>query len=177
MRLLYYDHNARVDAGQSRRDSQGWRFEEHPDEDERPCYAILSHTWGSNDQEITYNDIERSSLEMVEKTGYKKLEFCAELIESLSSMYQWYQNATLCYVYLKNLLPNRYARDATSMQSTWDAAFRQHRWFTMGWTLQELLAPSSMKFYAWKGSFLGNKRSASMQELLSKITGVPVAAL
>lgn len=44
-------------------------------EDKVPRYAILSHIWGRDSEEVTYKDIvdgTRSS-----KAGYDKLRFCA----------------------------------------------------------------------------------------------------
>jgi len=41
-----------------------------------PQYAILSHTWGADDDEVTYRDIVEG--EGKSKTGYRKLSFCAK---------------------------------------------------------------------------------------------------
>jgi hypothetical protein len=39
-----------------------------------PDYAILSHTWGSDNDEVTYQDM--SSGTGKEKAGYNKIRFC-----------------------------------------------------------------------------------------------------
>lgn len=89
---------------------------------ELPPYAILSHSWGPDAEELTFQDI-TSGLGN-EKAGYKKIRFCAEqaqqnglqycwvdtccidksssaeLSESINSMYAWYRESTVCYVYL-----------------------------------------------------------------------------
>lgn len=39
------------------------------------AYAILSHTWGADDDEVTLDDIEKKAGR--NKTGYTKLWFCA----------------------------------------------------------------------------------------------------
>jgi hypothetical protein len=39
-----------------------------------PRYAILSHTWGADDEEVTYKDI--IDAEGRTKLGHKKIEFC-----------------------------------------------------------------------------------------------------
>ena len=36
-------------------------------------------------------------------------------------------------------------------QGTWEPAFRKSRWFTRGWTLQELIAPASVEFFSVEG--------------------------
>jgi hypothetical protein len=40
-----------------------------------PPYAILSHTWGNDDEEITFKDLTEGSGKT--KRGYKKIFFCA----------------------------------------------------------------------------------------------------
>ncbi|KAJ1337217.1 hypothetical protein MN608_00068 [Microdochium nivale] len=44
--------------------------------DNIPPYAILSHTWGDDDQEVTFSDIRNGTGR--HRDGYKKLKFCAE---------------------------------------------------------------------------------------------------
>ncbi|KAF4626337.1 hypothetical protein G7Y89_g11822 [Cudoniella acicularis] len=60
---------------------------------------------------------------------------------------------------------------------TWEPAFRSSKWFTRGWTLQELLAPSpsSVKFFSQERSCLGDKRSLEQQ--IHEVTGIPLSAL
>ncbi|ERF74886.1 hypothetical protein EPUS_09092 [Endocarpon pusillum Z07020] len=94
--------------------------------------------------------------------GYQKIKFCAEkasldqlqyfwidtccidkwnlleLSKSINSMFRWYQNATKCYVFLSDVSAST-ATDA-NQQSTWETSFRSSKWFTRGWTLQELIA-------------------------------------
>ena len=107
------------------------------------------------------------------KAGYQKIEFCgeqaardkleyfrvdtccirkssdAELSSSLNSMFRWYQMATKCYVYLLDV--------SAHIENTQpEAAFRKSRWFTRGWTLQELLAPKSVEFFSEEGVLLEN---------------------
>jgi hypothetical protein len=43
-------------------------------EDEAPHYAILSHTWGHDGDEVTYKDIIDGTGSG--KAGYNKLDFC-----------------------------------------------------------------------------------------------------
>ncbi|KAI0977093.1 heterokaryon incompatibility protein-domain-containing protein [Xylaria arbuscula] len=51
----------------------------------------------------------------------------------------------------------------------------QCRWFTRGWTLQELLAPSNIEFYDQQWNLRGTKES--LKYPLSAITGIDVQAL
>ncbi|KAF9473423.1 hypothetical protein BDN70DRAFT_843490 [Pholiota conissans] len=125
-------------------------------------YAILSHTWArSISGEVSYNGWRNGSLDLTQP-GFKKLvQFCraalenhglslgwmdtvcidksssSELDESIRSMFKWYQNSSICITYL------------AETESFSDMV--KDSWFTRGWTLQELLAPTFIKFYnrAW----------------------------
>lgn len=159
-----------------------------------PGYAVLSHTWEADDQEVTFNDL-RSGMGR-SKAGYKKIQFCreqaqkdrlqyfwvdsccidksssAELSEAINSMFRWYQNAARCYVYLLDVSTDEHF---LSSQPPWESAFRQSRWFTRGWTLQELLAPLSVEFFSREGKRLGDKASLGLE--ISQITGIASRAL
>lgn len=161
-----------------------------------PRYAILSHTWGEDHEEVSFIDLTRGPRRT--KAGYKKLRFCAkqaardglryfwvdtccinkennaELSEAITSMYRWYNRATKCYAYLSDILIVDENQVSPSLQ-LWESAFRNSRWFTRGWTLQELLAPPSVEFFCSKGTRLGDKRSLEQQ--IHEITGIPVRAL
>jgi hypothetical protein len=162
--------------------------------DNTPRYAILSHKWGG--EEVTYRDIIDGTGK--DKAGYVKIRFCGEqakrdgwqhfwvdtccidksnnteLSEAINSMFRWYRDAAKCYVYLSDV--PRPAVD-TNDQSTqlWESAFRQSRWFTRGWTLQELIAPKSIEFFSKDGGFLGDKKS--LERHICEITGIPAKAL
>jgi hypothetical protein len=157
-------------------------------------YAILSHTWGNDDEEVNFEDLKDGSGKT--KDGYKKLRFCGqqaardglqyfwvdtccidksnstELSEAINSMFRWYRNAARCYAYLIDVSTND--QIDLSLQP-WEAAFGNSRWFTRGWTLQELIAPRSVQFFCSNGNRLGDKNSLEMQ--LHKITRIPVSAL
>ena len=155
-----------------------------------PPYAILSHTWGNEEEEVTFDDI--SGGRGRDKAGFDKIEFCAEqaardglqyfwvdsccidksnkaeLQDAISSMFRWYQRSAKCYVYLSDV----------SDQKTpliWEQAFRKSRWFTRGWTLQELLAPVSVEFFSKEASRLGD--NLSLEQQIHEITGIPRKAL
>ncbi|KAK0790679.1 hypothetical protein LTR59_009173 [Friedmanniomyces endolithicus] len=167
------------------------------DDDKLPPYAILSHTWGDEDDEVTFDDLKRDDCGRG-KAGYDaKLLFCgrqarnddlldfwvdtccikkesdAELSEALNSMFRWYRQSAKCYVYLQDV--SALKRDRDSEQPNWVATFRKSRWFTRGWTLQELIAPRVVEFWSRDGHFLGTKES--LEDLIVEITGVPASAL
>src|SRR5438045_3918289 len=129
-----------------------------------PQYGILSHTWRADHEEVTFKDIMKGTGKS--KAGYSKIRFCgkqaaedglqhfwvdtccidksssAELTEAINSMFRWYKDASKCYVYLSDVS----AGDGE--QITWESAFQESRWFTRGWTLQELIAPPSVEFFS-----------------------------
>lgn len=41
-----------------------------------PRYSILSHTWGANHEEVTFNDLKEGSGRS--KMGYAKIQFCGK---------------------------------------------------------------------------------------------------
>ncbi|KAF1813100.1 HET-domain-containing protein [Eremomyces bilateralis CBS 781.70] len=158
----------------------------HFPSDSIPSYAILSHTWDADDQEVTFQDI--TNTVGTSKTGYRKIEFCkeqakkhglqyfwvdsccidksssAELTEALNSMFRWYGDAAKCYVYLSDVSTGKHTR---SSELPWEPAFRRSRWFTRGWTLQELLAPRSVEFFSRDGKRLGHLSQFSNDERMS----------
>ncbi|KAF2818545.1 HET-domain-containing protein [Ophiobolus disseminans] len=180
MRLLYLKDKGDL----------GWTVDFIRDND-IPEYAILSHTWEEG-QEVTFDDLKHGHAK--EKAGYKKLELCArqaaqdgwkyfwvdtccidksnstELSEAINSMFRWYQRATVCYVYLS---------DFSSGHSEWNRslspAIKKCKWFTRGWTLQELIAPLKVDFFSKEWTKLGNKQS--LAQTLHERTGIALQAL
>ena len=55
------------------------------------------------------------------------------------------------------------------------ARFKKCRWFTRGWTLQELIAPSRMGFYNSKWEFVGEK--STLKHVLAEITQISESVL
>jgi Heterokaryon incompatibility protein (HET) len=154
-----------------------------------PSYAILSHTWAQdNRKEVSFQDVQEGISR--NKLGWRKIDFCAdranadglrffwidtccidktnavELATAINSMFRFYQKAARCYVYLSDVL---------TCDDGWEAAFRKSRWFTRGWTLQELIAPTLVDFYDSKGERLGNK--LSLEAMIHDITGIKRNAL
>ncbi|KAK7397683.1 hypothetical protein QQX98_012947 [Neonectria punicea] len=125
-------------------------------------YAILSHTWEGD--EVTFEDMQDLAMARKKTTSFSKIkETCriallshlhyvwvdtccvdksssAELSEAINSMFRWYRDAANC------------------------------RWFSRGWTLQELIAPTNVVFYDAEWNWLGTKHGAA--ENLHAITGI-----
>ncbi|KAF5345624.1 hypothetical protein D9758_015166 [Tetrapyrgos nigripes] len=152
-----------------------------------PRYAILSHTWEQSG-EVTFQDIQNLDVAR-SKAGWCKVENAcararryrfdwiwidsccinkessAELSEALNSMYQYYEDAAMCYVYLSDVSGEYHPRNAKSN-------FRDSRWFRRGWTLQELLAPEYVVFLDKGWERIGTRRS--LRDVVSAVTGIPV---
>jgi hypothetical protein len=99
----------------------------------------------------------------------------SELSQAINSMFRWYNSSTRCYVYLSDVSSPTFDTDDELSELPFESAFRASRWFTRGWTLQELLAPSSVEFFSREGNRLGDKRS--LQQQIHEITGIPIQAL
>jgi Heterokaryon incompatibility protein (HET) len=163
-----------------------------------PEYAILSHTWGTTGEEIGFNDLVGGSFGVPAEgsgkiKGFHKLKFCADqaardgleyfwvdtccidksdavgLQYAINSMFRYYQNAAKCYVYLSDV------HSGENRQAAWQPEFLASRWFTRGWTLQELIAPKSVQFFSKEGNRLGDKEMLERQ--IHEITRIPTKVL
>ena len=85
-------------------------------------------------------------------------------------MFRWYCNAAKCYVYLTDV-----SIDTDIGSVSWESSFRKSRWFTRGWTLQELVAPALVEFFSKEGQQLGSKRS--LERHVNEVTRIPIKAL
>lgn len=148
-------------------------------------YAILSHTWG--DEEVTYKDFSNIE-EVTSKSGYEKIsktcqlallrglpyvwiDTCcidksssAELTEAINSMFRWYRQAEVCFAYISDL-----PRSDGGPALDW-VINGNYRWFSRGWTLQELVASDKIEFYDESWQFRGDK--ATLMDQLHLITGI-----
>ena len=112
MRLLKYGENEDLSIAEF-------------DEATKPAYAILSHRWGAEADEVTFEDVVGNTGK--NKPGYAKIRFCgeqaqrdglqyfwvdtccidksdkAELSLAIQSMFRWYRNSARCYVYLSDV--------------------------------------------------------------------------
>jgi hypothetical protein len=88
-------------------------------------------------------------------------------------MFRWYRNAVKCYVYLSDVSARK--RDNRQTERIWEFAFQKSKWFTRGWTLQELIAPQQVEFYSRDGERLGDK--STLEQEIHEITQIPIPAL
>ena len=175
-----------------RDDTGGVRLTEDLPNNKIPPYAILSHTW--DDGEVLFKDLMDGIYK--NKAGYAKIRFCrdqarrdrlrffwvdtccidksnsVELQEAINSMFRWYRNATKCYTYLADVSISSSDADDTSI---WEPAFRASRWFTRGWTLQELIAPTLVEFFSREGARLGDR--ITLEQVIYNVTGIPLKVL
>ncbi|KAL8406652.1 hypothetical protein RB596_005215 [Gaeumannomyces avenae] len=153
---------------------------------EPKSYAILSHTWG--DGEVTFRDMadigvarRKAGFDKIAKTcllarleGYRLVwvDTCcidksssAELSEAINSMFSLYAESGKCFVYLGDYHSDVFV----------DTKFAACRWFTRGWTLQELIAPDELQFYQAGWQAIGTKRS--LLGHIHNITRIPAVVL
>jgi Heterokaryon incompatibility protein (HET) len=163
-------------------------FEEVADSElhlDKNQYAILSHRWGPDEDEVSYQDMTSSSLaDASQKKGFAKIKgFCdlasssgcrygwvdtccinkgnsSELAEAINSMYLWYSHSKTCVVYLEDV-PRRQLTDS--------------EWFDRGWTLQELIAPKTVLFFDHDWKLVGTKTELLAE--LSRKTRIPEGVL
>ncbi|KAL4071175.1 hypothetical protein V8B97DRAFT_1964775 [Scleroderma yunnanense] len=93
----------------------------------------------------------------------------AEVAEANNATYRWFENSSMCYVYLNNVsgpsLPTARDNEKYSVSNGWP------KWFSRGWTVQEMIAPSNVQFFNSHWQPIGDKKTLS--RTLSRITGVP----
>ncbi|KAK1752641.1 heterokaryon incompatibility protein-domain-containing protein [Echria macrotheca] len=159
-----------------------------------PRYAILSHTWG--DQEVSLAEFQHLDDATKAKAGFSKIEktcwlakqegiryawvdtccidksSSAELSESINSMFAYYHNSTICYAYIFD-----WPTDTREAAIISNRDLSQCRWFTRGWTLQELIAPREVRFYDATWTPRGHKSDPSLVFRLSILTGIPIEVL
>lgn len=159
-----------------------------------PRYTILSHTWGKD--EVIFQEMASVAStaftdgEEVGATGgarFDKIFRCceqslklgidytwidtgtidksssSELPEAINSMFRWYKDAEVRFAYLADV-------NQTQSDITFEESFAKSRWFTRGWTLQELIAPQQLFFFNANWASVGTK--ATLQHLISETTGI-----
>jgi hypothetical protein len=146
-----------------------------------PKYAILSHTWGS--EEVSFTEFTTDLKAARLKAGFRKIDFTcrqareegleyawvdtscidksssAELSEAINSMFTWYKDAVVCYAYLTDVTKANFIKQ-----------FPESRWFQRGWTLQELIAPGRVVFFDSAWNELGSK--SDLTALIYTITRI-----
>jgi Heterokaryon incompatibility protein (HET) len=117
-------------------------------------YAILSHTWGADAEEVTFENLANGVGKA--KPGYEKIRFCGErawqdglqyfwidtccinkankakLSQAIKSMFRWYRNAVQCYVYMSDVSSPLPETDEEATPLLWTSDFQKSRWFTHG---------------------------------------------
>ncbi|KAL4065812.1 hypothetical protein V8B97DRAFT_2010153 [Scleroderma yunnanense] len=150
-------------------------------------YATLSHRWEwpepllhdihgqvIYDMDLTYGIIKLQSFCTASRdrnftwawsdTCCIDKESSAELQESIGSMFSWYRRSALTIVYLADVSD--------------DDALTSSEWFERGWTLQELLAPSTLLFFMqdwslYRGHMASNhKEDSTVLTKLAKVTNI-----
>ncbi|KAI1853180.1 hypothetical protein JX265_011461 [Neoarthrinium moseri] len=161
--------------------------------DDVPPYAALSHIWANG--EVSYHDIINGDAPL--KIGFRKIQHAcrqaikdnldwtwidtccvdrtssAETTEAINSMYQYFRQAAWCYVFLADVFT---VDDALSEEDRYHQ-LRRSKWFTRGWTLQELIAPPRTLFFDNAWNLLGSKGCPEFDVLLSEISGVPASCI
>ncbi|KAG2136054.1 heterokaryon incompatibility protein-domain-containing protein [Suillus clintonianus] len=155
-------------------------------------YAILSHRWLADSEEVSFQDLQHMSVSPSEGShdnhaGLTKLQGAckqasragleyiwidtccidktssAELSEAINSMYAWYQESAVCYVYLHDV-------DNDAVRENPKFALENAEWFKRGWTLQELIAPDNVYFFDTDWTRIGSK--ATFATILNEITHI-----
>lgn len=99
-------------------------------------------------------------------------------------MWNWYRESRVCYAYLEDVTADNaevpgtssfnYLEDVTAdfirVLGRYTLSFIKSRWFTRGWTLQELIAPHQVVFYASDWAEIGTRDN--MREALAKVTNI-----
>lgn len=141
-----------------------------------PPYAVLSHRW--NRDEVTFADYADAAAQngnrfrkirhlcsraLADDLNFAWIDTCCidktnsvELSEAINSMFTWYMDSAICYVFLA---------DYHGPQG-----LGQCEWFTRGWTLQELVAPDQVHFYDDRMAYLGSRDT--LQPEIHVITGI-----
>ncbi|XXG94512.1 hypothetical protein Hte_000769 [Hypoxylon texense] len=100
----------------------------------------------------------------------------ADLSEAINSMYRYYRDAAVCFIYLEDVrrcVETEDSPSAVSVLASRDqllAAVRTTRWLTRGWTLQELVAPARRCFFT--ADWTEIEDGADLLDVLAESTGI-----
>ncbi len=167
--------------------------------DNVPKYAILSHTWGTD--EVSFQDFAlvrschlrqaAAAAQIEERSGYTKILQCCVQAGHDGYRYVWVDTCCIdkrssaelsedinsMFHWYKSasvcyalLSDVEVSAAAPCSPDDRDAAIRRSRWLTRGWTLQEFLAPRDVVFYDAQWRLIASK--TELVELLSSITGI-----
>ncbi|KAI1101937.1 heterokaryon incompatibility protein-domain-containing protein [Jackrogersella minutella] len=151
-----------------------------------PDYVILSHRW-QDEEEVSFHDIQGELEKIQHKKGYQKILKCCEIASStgfeyvwidtccinksdenelthtLAAMFRYYRDSQACYTYLADVSGDDNPFDEGS-------EFRRSKWFTRGWTLQELVAPLYVTFFDRDWNEIGTK--SNLRTVIADVTGI-----
>ncbi|RDX45630.1 HET-domain-containing protein [Lentinus brumalis] len=109
-------------------------------------------------------------------------ESSSELSEAINSMFCWYRDSSVCYAFLADVPVSdlETTEERTEMRFLVSvrksfSLFRQSRWFTRGWTLQELVAPRVVIFVSQEWLFYGSK--SALANVISEVTHIDCEVL
>jgi len=203
MRLIDVDVVLDLEEG-SKVDPASDVLKDFSDDDlEDTKYAILSHCWYRDKEEVQFREmkglISDSVRQMLrERPGYQKIlkscelarkndlrwlwvdsccinkENSTELTEAINSMFRWYDMAEKCYTYLHDVRANTFPTER-NMNDFPDDLKGWPKWFSRGWTLQELVAPRTVVFFNHEWRAIGNKDE--LASTLEDITCIPSRVL
>lgn len=171
---------------------------------ENSPYAILSHCWGAPKEEVQFKEMEGLARmdaatrgKILQRSGYQKIlgsciqarkdqldwlwvdsccinkESSSELSEAINSMFRWYNKSERCYAYLHDVDDSTFPVERNKGRFN---EFNGHpKWFSRGWTLQELVAPNIVHFFNQKWELIGDKES--LATALQDITLIPTDIL
>lgn len=163
-------------------------------EDEVTLHDIQHGPYSSLKSKAGWNKILNCCRQALEDgIGYIWVDTCcidksssSELQEAINSMFRWYEMSSECYVHLVDYTTGKISGYPPEPGRVWTveqlpgtvevnmfqkpAPLSGARWFTRGWTLQELLAPNSVRFFDASWIEFGDKTSMSKE--ISRISGV-----
>lgn len=167
-----------------------------------PKYAILSHTWEG--KEVSFRDIQdqdaltylnadepptpawakiKNACRQARKDSFEFIwiDTCcidksssAELQEAINSMFAWYRKSAICYAFLSDI-HERPRPNTVQIAGAFHFDISYSRWFTRGWTLQELLAPDFLYFFDASWEALGSRNLWATS--ISQKTAIPAKCL
>ncbi|KAI6042080.1 hypothetical protein EDC04DRAFT_1081076 [Pisolithus marmoratus] len=202
MRLIDVEAFLKFDAGKAVSDAQ-LLVEFNGPKLAKAAYAILSHCWEEFKDEVHYTEMQNLTKmdiaardEIRRRSGYRKIcqscmqahldrlcwlwvDTCcidnrssAELSEAINSMYVWYANSDSCYAFLHDIDTNALPTEPDNNIFKFNG---RPKWFSRGWTLQELIAPEDVHFFNRNWKYMTSKQDSAYS--LSVITRIPVGVL
>ncbi|KAI1734372.1 HET-domain-containing protein [Xylaria scruposa] len=164
-----------------------------------PAYCIASHTWG--DEEMSFQEW-KARASIPPNAGFRKIVKMAwlaklfdldyvwidticidktsstELSEAINSMFNWYAAAEWCFVYFEDVESDGPPVVSRRVSDYVSESLQHARWFTRGWTLQELIAPTDLVFLSQDWQIIGYLSKASITRSdVSRVSGIDMEVL